>query len=80
MIDKRILDEGDQRRLRGLLDEGEIVGEPRHQLPGRLPGDARIVGIDQMGERRLLDVGDHAQHDARGGHLMQVQEQAARRR
>ncbi len=75
-----VLDEGDHRYLRRLLNEGEVVGQSRDQVARRLPGEAREVGVDEMGEGRLLDIGDHARDDARARHLMQIEEDAAQRR
>ena len=43
----------------------------------REPGEIRV---DEVGERRLLDVGGHAHDDARCRHLMQIEKDAARGR
>jgi hypothetical protein len=63
-----------------VLNEREIVGEARDQVPGRLTRQAGVVRGDQMREGRLLDVGRHAHHDAGARHVMQIEQNAARGR
>ena len=72
-----ILDEGDHGNLGGLLNERQIVGQPRDEMARGLAREAGEVGIDEVGEGRLLDVGGHAHDDARRRHLVEIEEDAA---
>ena len=55
----------------------EVVGQPGDHLAGGFPGQARVVGVDDVREGGLLQVGHHARHDARGDHIVQVDDDAA---